>query len=105
MKKVYLLFLFVPYSPILFGQKIDTLTNDKIINMVKNKVSDLLIKKSISTTAYWNFDLSSEALISLKNNKVSDSVILTMFEKESSIPNLSANSSKIKNDASDISQS
>ena len=78
---LFTFFLFAFYTS--FSQtKKDTLTNGKIVNMVKNGITDLLIKKSISTASYWSFDLSSDGIISLKTNKVSDSIIVSMFDKE-----------------------
>jgi hypothetical protein len=81
MKLFFLLFCFVSNG---FSQiKQDTLTNKKIIGLVRSGMSDLIIKKSIESAAYINVDLSSEGLIFLKQNKVSDSIILDLFDRAS----------------------
>lgn len=74
------------YPCIIFSQvKQDTLTNRKIINMVKSGISEMLIKKTITSTKYWRFDLSSDSIIVLKSNKVSDTIVVAMFDKESAV--------------------
>lgn len=86
MIKAGIIFCFMAMSLATFSQtKPDTLTNEKVINMVKNGITDLLVKKSITTTKYWNFNLSSDGIINLKKNKVSDSIIVAMFDKNSLI--------------------
>lgn len=87
MKKVLLIILLFLFPFLLFSQgKQDTLTNRKIINMVKAGISEMLIKKTITSTKYWRFDLSSDSIIVLKSNKVSDTIIVAMFDKESAVP-------------------
>jgi hypothetical protein len=71
--------------------KKDTLTNNKIIIMVKNGISDMLIKKAVLNAQYYNFDLTSDGLITLKQNKVSDSIIVTLFDKNKDFSNSAAN--------------
>ena len=76
----FLLLLIFSHST--FSQtKQDTLTNQKIINMAKSGLSDLIIKKSISNANIWSFDLSSDGLLLLKKGSVSDTIISAMFDK------------------------
>lgn len=85
--------------------KKDTLSNEKIIKMVNNKISSLLIQKSISKASYCNFDLTSEGIINLKGNKVSDSIIVSMFDRETSVPTNSLNTGINSNEAQTTKQS
>jgi hypothetical protein len=82
MKKLYLLaILFIHFYSSTGQSKQDTLTNSKIIKMVKSGINDMIIKKSITTSQFWNFDLSSDGIIMLKSSNVSDSIIIYMFDK------------------------
>lgn len=85
MKFLQLLSIFLFASCVSYSQiKKDTLTNEKIIKMVNNKISSILIQKSILKASYCIFDLTSDGIINLKNNKVSDSIIISMFDRDSS---------------------
>jgi hypothetical protein len=77
-----LIFLF-SFSLAFCQVKQDTLTNEKLVKMVKSGISDNLIMKSIVSSKFSKFDLSSDGLIELKRNKVSDSLILVLFDKTS----------------------
>jgi hypothetical protein len=55
------------------------------MKMVKSGLSDILIKKSIENSKAWKFDLSSDGLIKLKEAKVSDSLIVKMFDKDQTV--------------------
>jgi len=80
MKWILLLLLLVTATG--FSQsKSDTLTNEKVIKMAKNGISDVLIFKMINSAKYYRFDLSSDGLIDLKKNKISDSIIVVLFDK------------------------
>jgi len=56
------------------------LTNASVISMLKKGLSESIVKAKIKQSVC-NFDLSTEALISLKENKVSEGVIMAMIEK------------------------
>lgn len=58
----------------------ETLNNYTILNMVKKGLSDVIIIAKIKQSVC-QFDLSTEALIFLKESKVSDQVITKMLEK------------------------
>lgn len=84
-KNIVIIFLFCivnSYSQV----KLDTLTNQKIISLVRSGISDIIVKKTILSSKYMNVDLSSDGLILLKQNKVSDTLILALFDKLT-IPN------------------
>lgn len=57
----------------------EVLTNEAIINMVQSKVSRKIIELKIKTSPN-EFDLSSAGLVQLKTEKVSDNIVLKMFE-------------------------
>jgi hypothetical protein len=79
--------------------KNDTLTNQKLINLVKSGISDVLIKKFISSASNVNFDLSTEGLIFLKQNKLSDSIILALFDKSSNPSNVKLTENRYLNNS------
>ena len=82
MKKVYLSFLFA----LLLGvaahaqTKPETLTNAKIVSLVKAGLSSTVILATIQN-ANTNFDTSTNAIIDLKQKGVSDDVIAAMINK------------------------
>lgn len=57
----------------------EVLTNEDIINMVQSKVSRKIIELKIKTSPN-EFDLSSAGLVQLKTEKVSDNIVLKMFD-------------------------
>jgi hypothetical protein len=81
MKKYILLAqLFVAFST--FSQtKSDTLRNETIIKLTQSKLSDNLIISKINSSPV-KFDVSTDGLINLKKNNVSDPVINLMVEKQ-----------------------
>ena len=71
-------------SPIsISAQTQETLTNEKVVEMVKNGFSEQIVVAKIKSSKN-SFDTSTEAIKQLKNAGVSDSVILAMVEKTSS---------------------
>lgn len=61
-----------------------TVTNQGIINLVKKETSDMLILQIIKGAPSVQFDLSAEGIGDLKDNKVSEPVIMAMMEKQNS---------------------
>jgi hypothetical protein len=61
--------------------------------MVKSGLSDILIMKSITSAKFHKFDLSSDGLIELKKNRVSDTLILSLFNKTNGTTSPQQNSS------------
>jgi hypothetical protein len=59
----------------------DTLTNSKIMHLVRAKLSESVILQKINNSPC-SFDVSADALIDLKNNQVSDTVINRMIQKQ-----------------------
>lgn len=59
----------------------DTLKNETIIRLVKAKLSETVIIGKINRSIC-SFDVSTDGLISLKDNQVPDTVINTMIEKQ-----------------------
>lgn len=56
----------------------DTLNNESVIKLSKNKLPESVILKKISQSVC-NFDVSVDALVKLKDNNVSDKVITIMM--------------------------
>jgi hypothetical protein len=81
--KKYILFaqLVVAFSAI-SQTKSDTLRNETIIKLTQSKIADNLIISKINTSPI-KFDVSTDGLINLKKNSVSDAVINLMVEKQS----------------------
>jgi hypothetical protein len=87
MAKYTLLLVLILATKLSFAQtSSDTLTNAKVIKMVKSGLSEALIVKSIQAAPACNFKLSSDDLILLKQNKVPDKVVLEMFERKPAPP-------------------
>lgn len=84
MKKYILLAqLFVAFST--FSQtKSDTLRNETIIKLTQSKIADNLIISKINTSPI-KFDVSTDGIINLKKNNVSDPVINLMVDKQSKL--------------------
>ena len=62
--------------------KTDTISNATVIKMTKSKLGDKIILSKISTSPN-KFDISTDALINLKDNNVSDTVVNLMVYKQS----------------------
>ncbi len=79
-KLILLLLLFV--SATSFSQtKIDTLRNETIIKLTKSKLPESVITQKINQS-FCSFDVSVDALIKLKENQVSDSIINLMIQRQ-----------------------
>jgi hypothetical protein len=90
-KYVYLiinLYLLLKPLNLLSQVKTDTINNQTIIKMTKAKLGDKIILQKINTNPF-KFSVSTDDLISLKNDGVSDSVINLMLQKQSLSENLS----------------
>jgi hypothetical protein len=70
------------------NQNGEVLNNYSILNMVKNGLSAPIVSAKIKTNQC-NFDTSTDALIFLKNSKVSDDIITLMVEKSTNGSNQS----------------
>jgi hypothetical protein len=79
MKKILITVLAAAGFIIAKGQNTDTLKNDAIIKMHQSGFSTDLILKRIQTAPLKNFDLSTDALILLKKESISDTVVLAMM--------------------------
>ena len=71
----------------------ETLSNYSILNMAKKGLSNNVILSKIKLTNC-NFDVSTDALIMLKDNKIHDDIILAMIDKSS---NYTANTAQNNN--------
>lgn len=71
-----------------FAQKA-VLNNESIIDLVKAGVSDVIIIAKIKSSGA-NYDTSTDALIRLKKNNVSDNVQAAMFEQAGAVENKAA---------------
>jgi hypothetical protein len=84
----------------LFAQvKNDTVRNETIIKMTKAKLGDKIILSKISSSPN-KFDISTDALIKLKENNVSDTVVNIMVYKQSLIESYSDKNSSANSDGS-----
>jgi hypothetical protein len=76
-----ILLLLIAYASVTKGQsKIDTLTDRSIVQLKSAGLGTELIKAKIQNSIC-NFDLSTDALISLKKENVPDDLITFMFSK------------------------
>jgi hypothetical protein len=81
MKKLLLSVLLLLFTVIACAQ--DVLTNQSIINLSKVGLSSSIIINKIKSSKC-SFDLSTDALVALKEGKVNDDVIGAMLDKKSS---------------------
>lgn len=89
-------------SSSLFAQvKNDTIRNETVIKMTKAKLDDKIILSKISTSPN-KFDVSTDALIKLKENNVSDTVVNIMVYKQSLIETNSDKNSSANSDGTDF---
>lgn len=79
MKYLTLIFVLL-FSISVFGQNKPVLTNQSVIDLVKAGISDVIIITKIKSSNV-NFDTSTDALINLKNNNVSNNIQTAMFER------------------------
>lgn len=77
----------------------DTLKNETIIKMAKAKLGDKIILQKINTSPT-RFDVSTDALIKLKENNVSDEVVDLMVNKQSMVENSTDNNYASNSDGS-----
>lgn len=83
----------------IFSQaKIDTLKNETIIKLSKSKLPESVITQKINQSIC-NFDISVDALIKLKENNVSDSIINLIINKQGKIE--LTKDAEVKNNAND----
>lgn len=82
--KYLTLILILLFSFSVFGQNNPVLTNQSIIDLVKAEISDVIIITKIKSSNV-NFDTSTDALINLKKNNVSNNVQTAMFERAAEI--------------------
>src|SRR5687767_9214674 len=84
MKKLSLLFMFMMVSIFLIGStntfaQEDVLTNDEVISLAKAGLNGTIIVNKIRTSKS-NFDMSTDALIKLKQAGISDEIVNAMLE-------------------------
>lgn len=99
-KNLFVMSLFAALlaSSSLFAQvKNDTIRNETVIKMTKAKLGDKIILSKISTSPN-KFDVSTDALIKLKENNVSDTVVNIMVYKQSLIETNSDKNSSANSD-------
>jgi hypothetical protein len=83
MKRLLLLFTLISLNA--FSQNSsDTLKNETIIKLTQSKLGDKLIIDKINTSPV-KFDVSTDGLINLKKNNVSEGVISVMVDKQTKI--------------------
>lgn len=90
MRFLTLLFILL-FSFSAFGQNNPVLTNESVIDLVNAGVSDVVVIAKIKSSNA-NFDTSTDALINLKKNNVSDNVQAAMFERAAAIQQQAAQS-------------
>jgi hypothetical protein len=101
MKKVILLLSLIILAFQSIGQtktKIDTLKNATIIKLTKAKLTETVIIQKINKSVCY-FDASTDALITLRENNVSDKVIELMIAKQEEQE--SQQSSQVSNNSTD----
>ncbi len=79
-----LFFLFFQCCFVFAQSKTDTLYNNTIIKLTKSKLPESIIASKIKESIC-SFDISVDALISLKDNLVTDNIINLMIEKQGKI--------------------
>ena len=80
----------------IFAQVQETLTNQLVVEMVKNKLSEEIIVAKIKSSKN-SFDTSASSLQELKRNGVTDTVILAMVQKASGMEVSLANQTSSSN--------
>ena len=99
MKRINLLCLiFVLLSTYSISQqKNDTVYNNTIIKMYSSKLSDKIILQKINTNLC-KFDVSTDALIELKQNGISDEIVNLMVDKQTKNENIKEQNTNSNND-------
>lgn len=77
--------------------KNDTLSNATVIKMTKSKLGDKIILSKINSSPN-KFDVSTDALITLKDNNVSDTVVNLMVYKQSLLESSTDNNNASNSD-------
>lgn len=82
--KYGLVFLLVLIVQVGFGQVFrksteEVLNNEAVVNMVRSKISKKIIFQKIETSPN-NFDISSDGLIRLRADMISDDIVLVMIK-------------------------
>jgi len=95
MLKYILLILFLENSFLSYCQ-VDSINNDKIIQLYKAGVSLDVILKKINTAVFFKFNMSTDELIRLKNNKLPDTIVLAMLTKTDNVFVVDVNKSEAK---------
>jgi hypothetical protein len=95
MKKLILLFMLISVNA--FSQSnSDTLNNQTIIKLTQSKLGDKLIIDKINSSPV-KFDVSTDGLINLKKNNVSEGVLSVMVDKQAATDK--ANNIKVNNNS------
>jgi len=95
MKKLILLFILISVNA--FSQSnSDTLNNQTIIKLTQSKLGDKLIIDKINSSPV-KFDVSTDGLINLKKNNVSEGVLSVMVDKQTATEK--ANNAKVNNNS------
>jgi hypothetical protein len=95
MKNFYLTLIFCFYTGFVSSQtNSDTLTNEKVISLIKSGLPSSLIITKIQTSIT-KFDITTDDLIKLKTDGVTDDIINAMINPNSSDANLKASNDSI----------
>ena len=90
------------FSPInISAQTQETLTNEKVVEMVKTGFSEQIVVAKIKSSKN-SFDTSTEAIKQLKNSGVSDSVILAMVQKSGGEETIGTKNDISSNDSTNV---
>lgn len=81
MKKTIITFILLSFSMILNAQT-ETLKNSNIIEMKKSKLSKTIIINAIENSDDFNFDISTNGLKQLSDNKIDDEIVLSIMKKQ-----------------------
>jgi len=79
----------------------ETMTNDEVITLTKAGLSGPIIEGKIRSSKT-NFDMSTDALIKLKQAGVSDAVVAAMLEAKSGKPMMASGGGSISNDSATV---
>jgi len=79
----------------------ETMTNDEVITLTKAGLSGPIIEGKIRSSKT-NFDMSTDALIKLKQAGVSDAIVAAMLEAKSGKPMMASGGGSISNDSATV---